>query len=170
MSVILNILQYPDKDLRIHCEEVTEITEEIHTLIDQMRSTIENYRAVGLAAPQVSIPKRVVVIRYDNKEYVLINPVIESHSDETNTVEEMCLSFVGADPVKVTRYNNIVVRALDEDGNIITHNVSGMLASIFQHEVEHLDGVLLLDHLSNLKKSMMKKRMLKVHKKRKKYR
>lgn len=165
MSVILNVLQYPSKELRNAAEEVTDFGKETQTLVEQMRTTLNNYHAVGLAAPQVGMSKRIVVIDYEGMEYTLINPVITKKSDETIVSEEMCLSFIGVAPVKINRAKAITVEALDMNGEKKTYTLSGMVATIFQHEIDHLDGVLLIDHLSPLRRGMVKKRIDKLHKK-----
>lgn len=109
--------------------------------------------------------KRIIVISYEGKDYVLINPILKQRSDELVDSEEMCLSFIGIQPVKVKRHKSIIVDAFDEKGEKMTYQLSGMLGYIFQHEMEHLDGTLLIDHLSNLRKTMVKKRIEKLHKK-----
>ncbi len=141
----LKILTEGDMALRLKARPVTEITPRIHTLLDDMTETMHLADGCGLAAPQVGVLRRVVVVETEpGTVYELINPVIvkrEGHQREL----EGCLSVPGRQgytdrPMKVT------VEALDRDGNQRTYEGEGMLARAFCHEIDHLDGILYIDH------------------------
>lgn len=130
-----------DECLLKKCKEVKEITPRVTQLIDDMFETMYEHYGVGLAAPQVGILKRIVVIDIQEGEpFVLINPVIIERSGE-QTDDEGCLSFPGK-VAKVTRANHVICRALDENFEEIEIEGEGLLARAIQHEVDHLDGIL----------------------------
>lgn len=165
MSIILNILQYPDQGLRGKCEPVEKFDEMLHKTVSVMFDTLESRKGSGLAAPQVGIKKRIAVVNYGQK-YVLINPVILSTGETESEMEEACLSFSGMNFTKVRRPDSLEVEAQNEDGGKFTIRADGVLAKIFHHEIEHLDGILLIDHLSRLKREMLDKKMRKLMRKR----
>lgn len=135
-----------DDILRKKCKEVKEMNERTLQLIDDMFETMYEANGVGLAAPQVGILKRVVVIDIDDgNPLVLINPVIET-SDGEQTGDEGCLSLPGKSAT-VTRPNHVVCRALNEDMEEIVVEGTELLARAICHEVEHLDGVLYTDRM-----------------------
>jgi peptide deformylase len=143
---IRNIREIGDKTLNNTCKEVTEVTPKIKTLIEDMLDTMYEAQGVGLAAPQVGILKRIVVIDTSpegDKPIVLINPVIvETEGEQTG--EEACLSVPGKSGV-VTRPNYVKVKALNEDMNEIVVDGTELLARAFCHEIDHLDGLLYVD-------------------------
>jgi peptide deformylase len=147
---ILDIHVLGDPILREQTHEVTEITDEIRTLIDNMFETMYAAEGIGLAAPQVGRHERITVIDVDDEQYVLINPEITSRSG-TARDDEGCLSIPEISG-SVERAAEVTVRALDREGNTIEIEATGLLARCIQHEVDHLDGKLFIDYLSLLKR------------------
>lgn len=133
-----------DDILRKKCKEVKEMTDRTHTLIDDMFDTMYEANGVGLAAPQVGILKRLVVIDVDYEHpYVLINPVIVEKDGE-QTGDEGCLSLPGK-VATVTRPNHVICKCLNEDMEEIEIEGEGLLARAICHELDHLDGILYKD-------------------------
>lgn len=141
----LRQIRYDGDDiLRKKCKEVTELTERMQVLIDDMFETMYEANGVGLAAPQVGILKRIVVIDVDYENpYVLINPVIIERDGE-QTGDEGCLSLPGK-VATVTRPNHVICRCLNEDMEEVEIEGEGLLARAICHELDHLDGVLYKD-------------------------
>lgn len=135
--------------LRQKAKPVRKITKAERQLIDDLLETMEAHGGVGLAAPQVGIPQRIFVARWEGETFALINPELEWRSKETVAGMEGCLSIPGVQG-KVTRHEKIRVRALNADGNPIVLQPEGWLARIFQHEMDHLDGILILDRTDEL--------------------
>ena len=144
---ILKIKKYPDPILRKKCQEVKEVTEEIKNLGWDMVETMEKNEGIGLAAPQVSELKRIIVVRTEKGPQVFINPKIIKKSRETIIDEEGCLSFPGL-YLKIKRAKWVEIEALNEKGEKIHLETKGLPARIFQHEIDHLDGILFIDRLS----------------------
>ena len=159
---ILDILIYPDPRLRRKALPVECVDDEIRQLIEDMAETMYQAPGIGLAATQVNVPKRVMVIDHSderNELQVFINPVIRSRRGEIET-EEGCLSVPGiVAPVK--RAEEITVTALDSEGRINEYTASGILAICLQHELDHLDGKVFVDYLSRLKRERIRKQLLK---------
>lgn len=161
---VLKIYTYPEKVLLQKAEDVDNIDGALQRLIDDMLETMYKAPGVGLAANQVGVLKRILVADISSKEksypvVVLINPVIV-YSEGLEESEEGCLSIPDC-RVKVKRAKEIVVRGLDRDGKPIEVTASGLLSRAIQHEMDHLDGVVLFDRLSSLKREFYKKRYLK---------
>jgi peptide deformylase len=147
--------------LRQRSDEVPEITDEIRQFIADMFATMDAARGVGLAANQVGVDRRVAVVDADGTRIALVNPKIVE-SDGRATQEEGCLSIpdVFAD---VTRPAAVTLEALDQEGNPYRLEATGLLARAIQHEIDHLDGVLFLDHLGPMKRRMLLSRWKKQH-------
>ena len=161
--MILPILEYPDKRLRTVAKPVKKINDAVNKLIKDMFDTMYNAPGIGLAATQVNSHQRIIVIdvsENQNDPISLINPEIIDKSGEIES-EEGCLS-VPSYYENVKRANNIKVKSIDQNGDTIQTNASGVLAICIQHEIDHLDGILFVDHLSKLKQKRLKK---KTHKK-----
>jgi len=146
-----DIVKYPDPVLRKKCEEVKEITEEIKNLSWDIVETLEKNEGVGLAAPQVGELKRIIVVQTENQPRVLINPKIIKKSKEIEIIEEGCLSFPGLF-LKIKRAKEVEFEALNENGEKICLKAEGLPARIFQHEIDHLDGILFIDRIPFWKK------------------
>lgn len=158
--LILNVLKYPNPILSQRAVPVDAVTEEIQTLVSDMLDTMYAEGGIGLAAPQVGVLKRVVVLRVPpDPEMILINPQIESRSGSIQAPEG-CLSFPGQ-TVEVERSASIEVSALASNGETIRVRARGLLAVCLQHEIDHLDGVLFLDRLSGLRRHMLIRKMRK---------
>jgi peptide deformylase len=153
----LEILKYPHPALKKRAAEVKQITPEIEKLLSDMVETMRSARGVGLAATQVGVDKRVIVLEVpeggESAFFKLINPEIVSREGGV-LHEEGCLSIPGV-TAEVARSESVVVRALDEKGRKVEIEGRGLLAIAFQHEVDHIDGVLFVDRLSRLKRGLV---------------
>ncbi len=153
-----------DPVLRAKADPVPSMSDEIRTLIRDMFETMYAEDGVGLAAPQVGIARRVIVV--DPRDdavapFALVNPEISSASQETERGEEGCLSLPGLKEL-VDRSRSVTVTGLNEAGEPVTIAAEGLLARILQHEVDHIDGILFIDRVSPLKRKMLLKRWEKV--------
>jgi peptide deformylase len=157
---ILDVLRFPDERLRTVAAPVEKVDSTIKTLISDMLETMKDENGIGLAATQVDVHKRVVVIdvseNQDNPQ-VFINPEI-TRMDGTTISEEGCLS-VPNNYAKVERAETITVNALDETGNTFTLDAEGLLAICIQHELDHLKGKLFVDYLSPLKRQRIRTKL-----------
>jgi peptide deformylase len=159
---LLNILRYPDPRLYKKAAAVTEVNDEIRALVDAMAETMYAAPGIGLAATQVDVHKRVIVI--DTSEtrdrlVVLINPEIVDR-EGMQFCEEGCLSLPGIyEPVE--RAERVTVKALDQHGNAFTLEADKLLAVCIQHEIDHLEGKVFVDYLSRLKQQRIKARLQK---------
>lgn len=159
---LLNILQYPDERLHTVAQPVAKIDERIQTLIQDMFETMYEARGIGLAATQVDVHERIVVMDLSeekNEPRVFINPVITHKNGET-TYEEGCLSVPGIYDT-VTRAEQVTVEALNEKGESFTLEANGLLAICIQHELDHLMGKVFVEHLSQLKQNRIKTKLKK---------
>lgn len=150
---ILPIVQFPNPVLAMNCQPVQEINDQIRRLAADMGETMYKAPGVGLAAPQVGEPIRMVVLDVSeekNSLMTLINPVITQRSQELETGEEGCLSLPGIWE-KVSRSSEITVKYTDLEGQEQELHADGLLAICIQHELDHLDGTVFIDHLSRLK-------------------
>jgi peptide deformylase len=162
---LLQILEFPDPRLRNRAQPVAQVDAALRTLIDDMFETMYAAPGIGLAATQVNVAKRVLVIDLSerrNEPLALINPEILQRAGVEET-EEGCLSVPGYFD-KVTRAEQIRVRALDRDGKQIEFEADGLLAVCIQHEIDHLDGKLFVDYLSELKRTRIRKKLEKERK------
>jgi len=157
---ILEILHFPDARLRNVAKPVAQVDDSVRKLIDDMLETMYEAPGIGLAATQVNQPRRVIVVDISeerNQPLALVNPeILEKHGEEQ--MEEGCLSVPGVyEPVQ--RAERVRVRALDRDGGAIDMEADGLLAVCIQHEIDHLDGKLFVDYLSNLKRQRIRKKI-----------
>ncbi len=162
----LEVLHFPDKRLRKIAAPVKKIDNEIKNIIEQMFFTMYEEKGIGLAATQVNIHKRIIVIDVSenkDKKIFLINPEIISLSDDIDTMEEGCLSVPGFYET-VSRPKTIKVSSLDYDGKKIEIEANGLLSTCIQHEIDHLNGKLFVDHISSLKRSRIEKKITKLKK------
>lgn len=158
---ILTVLRFPDLRLKTKASPVSEITDTTISIIDDMLTTMYEEKGVGLAATQVDIHQRIVVMDVSengDQPIVLINPEIIAKSDETLINEEGCLSVPGF-YAKVDRHTSCTVKALDRDGKEFTLDGEGLLSICIQHELDHLNGVLFVDYLSPLKRQRIKAKL-----------
>jgi peptide deformylase len=163
----LAILEYPDPRLRKKAAPVTVVDDALRQLADDMLETMYAAKGVGLAATQVDVHKRLIVLDISEERdhpLVLINPELLS-SQGQGPGEEGCLSVPGIYD-KLSRATQIRVRALDRDGKPLEMDAEGMLAVCIQHEMDHLEGKLFVDYLSELKRQMIRRRLEKEHRQR----
>jgi len=157
---ILEVLRFPDERLRTVAKEVTDIDDKIKTLVKDMFDTMQEEKGIGLAATQVNVHKRVIVMDVSDEQNdpkVFINPEIIAKNGVTIS-EEGCLS-VPNNYAKVERAEQVTVRALDENGKTFELEASGLLAVCVQHEMDHLIGKLFVDYLSPLKRQRIKSKL-----------
>lgn len=160
---ILNILRYPDSRLHTVAKPVAEVDERIRRLVDDMLETMYDAEGVGLAATQVDVHERVLVIDTSNDRdtpRVLINPELIKTSAEFTEGEEGCLS-VPQIYDKVPRHSRVTVRALNREGESYEFEAEGLLAVCVQHEMDHLMGKVFVEYLSPLKRERIKTKMIK---------
>lgn len=160
---LLQILQAPHPGLKRVAQPVAEVTDEVRTLMDDMLETMYRAPGIGLAAPQVGIDKRIVVVdvareESDRNPLRLINPELVWTSDDSIAMEEGCLSLP-EQFAEVKRPSAVRLRYLDEAGSAQEIEADGMLARCLQHEVDHLDGILFVDHLSPLRRNMILRKL-----------
>lgn len=159
--MIRTILTYPDPELKKKSAAVTVINDKTRELVRDMVETMYDAPGIGLAAPQIGVHQRILVIDIAGKDeapelIVAINPVIV-HADGESYEEEGCLS-VPKYAANVRRHVRVVVKALNLEGEEVTWNADDLLAIAFQHEIDHLDGVLFIDHISPLKREMFRRK------------
>lgn len=162
---LLPILEFPDPRLRTRAQPVGEVDAALRKLIDDMFETMYAAPGIGLAATQVNVHQRLLVIDISEtrqEPLALINPEILTR-DGVEETEEGCLSVPGIYD-KVTRAERIRVRALNRDGKQIEFDAGGLLAVCIQHEIDHLDGKLFVDYLSELKRTRIRKKLTKERK------
>lgn len=162
---ILTILEYPDERLRKKAVEVQNVDQHIKKLVDDMLETMYTAKGIGLAATQVNVHQRIIVIDVSegkDSPLCIINPeIIEKRGTEES--EEGCLSVPGFFE-KVKRAEWIKIKALDEKGQAFELEADSLLAVCIQHEMDHLEGKLFVDYISSLKRQRIKKKLDKIHK------
>ena len=164
---LLPIITAPDKRLQFSALPVTSVDAEIRRLMDDMLETMYGAPGIGLAAPQVGISKRVLVIDVNMNEngepgdpLLVANPTLSWISENRKTTEEGCLSLPGQ-YAEVERPAQIRVKFIDQHNRDQEFEVDGLVAACLQHEMDHLDGRLFIDHLSRLKKNMILRKLAK---------
>lgn len=165
---LLPILTAPDPRLKQKATRVEAVDDELRQLMDDMLETMYAAPGIGLAAPQVGVVRRVIVMdigrdEEDRQPLRMANPEIVWASDDDNTYEEGCLS-VPEHYAAVVRPRAIRVRYLDPQNETREMEADGLLATVLQHEMDHLDGILFIDHLSSLKRNMILRKLLKAKK------
>ena len=163
---VKKILTEPNKLLRQISEPVKKVGDEERKLMDDMLETMYAAPGIGLAAIQIGIPKRIIVMdisRNENQKEPMyfVNPIIENKNSEKATYEEGCLS-VPDQFAEIERPNTCEVEYLDYNGKKQTLKADGLLATCIQHEMDHLEGILFIDYLSKLKKTMIIKKLSKI--------
>ena len=163
---ILKILEFPDKRLRNVAKPVTDVNDDIRKIIDDMFETMYDAPGIGLAATQVDVHQRIITIDLSedkSEPLVFINPEITVLEGELEKMQEGCLSVPGFYE-DIERIEHCMVKALDRDGNEFEMECTGLLAVCIQHEVDHLEGKLMVDYLSTLKRNRIKSKLDKKHK------
>ena len=162
---LLPIIVAPDPRLNVKCEDVNQVTDEHRRLMDDMLETMYDAPGIGLAAPQVGVTKRIIVVdisnsKGENSPYKMINPKIIWHSDQLVDYEEGCLSLP-EQYAQVKRPDGIHLSYVDPDGVVQNLKTSGILATCIQHEIDHLDGRLFVDHISKLRRDFIIRKLKK---------
>ena len=163
---VKKILIEPNKALRQVSKQVDNVGDEERALMDDMLDTMYDAPGIGLAAIQIGVPKRIIVMdisRDENKKepWYFVNPVIKNKNDDKSKYEEGCLS-VPDQFAEIERPNSCEVEYLDYNGKKQLLKADGLLATCIQHEMDHLEGVLFIDYLSKLKRSMIIKKLSKI--------
>ena len=162
---ILKILEFPDPRLRTFAKPVAEVDETIKRLIADMFDTMKDAQGIGLAASQIDVHLRVIVMNLGEDDIgprVFINPEIEPLDESVDPYEEGCLSVPGFYE-KVDRPAHVMIRALDGEGKAFEEEARGLLAVCIQHEIDHLEGKLFVDYLSPFKRQRIRKKLEKIH-------
>ncbi len=164
---ILELVTAPDPRLAICSQEVEEVTPKIQQFMDDMVETMYAEEGIGLSAVQVGKHLRILVMDMqendEKKPIYMVNPKIIKSSDDENIYEEGCLSFPGQRAM-VTRPTEVTVEYLDYNGKKQTMECSGLLATCVQHELDHLNGVVFIDHVSKLKRELILRKVKKIKK------
>ncbi len=161
---VLQVLHFPDDRLRIVAKPVKEVNADIQRIVDNMFETMYAEEGIGLAATQVDIHQRIIVIDVSenhDERHVLINPEMLEKSGETG-IEEGCLS-IPEQRALVPRAEKVKIRALDREGNSYELEADGLLAICIQHEMDHLDGKLFIDYLSPMKRQRIRQKLEKLY-------
>ena len=161
---ILPLTYAPNKIFQTKAEKVTEVTHQIRQIIDDMFETLYHHKALGIGANMVGILKSIIVVDMQDgneSKYAMVNPEIEILSDETQIFEEASLCFLGIS-AKITRASKIKVTYLDYDGKKQILEANGFLSTVIQHEIDYLNAITFLDHLSKMKRDMLLAKMKKV--------
>lgn len=159
--MIRDILVYPDQRLRTVAKPVETVDDSIRTLVQDMLETMYDAPGIGLAATQINVHQRVLVIdlsEEQNDPWVFINPEYDVLDGEPEEMQEGCLSIPGFYE-KITRIPHVRARALDEKGEPFERELTGLMAICLQHEIDHLDGKLFVDYLSSLKRGRIRKKL-----------
>jgi peptide deformylase len=162
-----NIILHPDPRLKKLCNPVADISDELRLLADDMLETMYKAPGIGLAAPQVGVLRRLIVLDCEKedgaapKPMIMFNPYVIATSDEQNTYDEGCLS-IPEQYADVTRPAEVQVGWLDRDGSAQQDGFEGLWATCVQHEIDHLEGKLFIDYLKPLKRQMITRRMQKM--------
>lgn len=167
----LPILIHPDPRLKKLCAPVDDLSDDLRKLADDMLETMYAAPGIGLAAPQVGVMDRLIVLDCEKEEgaapqpVVMFNPEITARSDDESTYEEGCLS-IPDQYADVTRPAEVTVRWLDREGRLQERDMDGLWATCVQHEIDHLNGKLFLDYLKPMKRQMITRRMQKLKRER----
>ncbi len=162
-----NILLHPDPRLKKMCEPVADLSDDLRTLADDMLKTMYDAPGIGLAAPQVGVLQRLIVLdcikdaEDTPRPLAMFNPEVVSASDETNVYEEGCLS-IPEQFADVTRPSEVEVQWMDRNGALQSEVFTGLWATCVQHEIDHLNGKLFIDYLKPLKRQMITRKMVKL--------
>ena len=161
------LILLPDPLLRQSSAPIQQVDDEVHRLVDDMLETMYDAPGIGLAAIQIGVPRRIVVIdiakedEEGRKPQVFINPEVVASSSERSVYEEGCLSIPDY-YAEVERPAKVTVRHIDRDGKEQTTEAEGLLATCLQHEIDHLNGVLFIDYISKLKRDMVIRKFTKL--------
>ncbi len=161
-----SLVYYGNKTLAEVAKPVDNIDSSVASIIDSMFEIMYNERGIGLAAPQIDLGKRIIVVdtqEKKRKKIALVNPVLKHSSDETNPFEEGCLSIPGVN-ADVIRPSEVVVSGYDRDGNEVEIETGGLYARVLQHEIDHLNGVLFIDRIEKYIRNEFRSELKKIRK------
>jgi peptide deformylase len=164
--MVYNLVYYGNNTLRKEAEEVSQIDQETLSLIDTMFNIMYSAKGIGLAAPQVDVSKRIFVIdieMYGGPRMALINPRITTNSSETESYDEGCLSLPDISG-EIYRPSQISLTALTPDEREVQLEAEGLLARVIQHELDHLNGILFIDHLEDYQRKELTSKLKKIKK------
>ncbi|MEX0338513.1 MAG: peptide deformylase [Arenibacterium sp.] len=167
----MDIILHPDPRLKKHCAPVDDLTDDLRALSDQMLKTMYAAPGIGLAAPQVGVLSRLIVldcVKEDGeapRPLIMFNPEIISSSDEVSVYEEGCLS-IPEQYAEVTRPSAVEVQWMDQNGKAQSETFDGLWATCVQHEIDHLNGRLFIDYLGPMKRQMITRKMVKLKRER----
>lgn len=150
----MELRRYGDSVLRKGAEEVSDINSEIEEIIKEMFRVMYEAKGIGLAAPQIGISKRIITLDLGNAPLALINPIIVEKGRERDRMEEGCLSLPGIE-VDIERPYEVFIKGVNLDGKEVEIEGRGLLARVFQHEIDHLNGVLIIDKVSFIKRQFL---------------
>ena len=156
----LDVLTFPNSVLRKKCEKIIEIDDEIITIARDMAETMYASGGIGLAAPQVGIPKNLIVLDIGDGLITLINPEVTLVEGESK-LEEGCLCLPKIS-VEVERNDNVQVKGIDLTGKPVSFDADDLLSRVFQHEIDHLNGMLIIDKLSKVRRDLVIKKFKKL--------
>lgn len=161
---MLDVIKYPNPVLRQKAEPVTEFDDELRSFVNDMIDTMYIADGIGLAAPQVAVSKRLLVLDAGEGPMCLINPEIKAEADaEDHTMEEGCLSLPDI-RVDITRPSKISVKAWNENGDLLQFKADELLSKVIQHENDHLNGLMIIDHISSIQRRLLRSKLAKLEK------
>ncbi len=166
MADKLKLVYYGNETLKTVSKEIKNITQETIDLVDKMYKIMYKNKGIGLAAPQVDIAERLLIIdiaEYGGPNIVLINPKITEFSDRTEPYEEGCLSLPGL-AADIVRPSEILISGVSTEGKDVTLEASGLFARVLQHEIDHLDGKVFIDHLEDYIRNEFRPQLKKIKK------
>jgi peptide deformylase len=155
----IEVIRFPNRILRQKSKPIENIDDEILKIVESMAETMYAYRGIGLAAPQVGIMKNIIVLDIGQGMVSLMNPAIVA-AEGSSLLQEGCLCLPEVF-VDVDRKEKIFVKGVDNEGNPVSFDAEGMLARVLQHEIDHLNGVLIIDKLSKLKRDILVRKLKK---------
>lgn len=142
----MEIKKYPESVLKKRAKEITEPLDGLYDLSQEMTELMKETNGIGLAGPQVGLSKRIIIVETERGPQTLINPQIITKSKETEAMEEGCLSMPGV-YLNIKRSKEVLVRAINLEGKEVEIRAKGLLARIFQHEIDHLNGILIINRV-----------------------
>ena len=160
---MLKVITYPNPILREKAEKVDRIDKAFRQFVDEMTEIMYTQDGVGLASTQVGILKRVIILDVGEGPIKIVNPEIVEKSNETESLEEGCLSLPDI-RIHITRPTSVVVKGRDLKNNPVEYRAEGLLARVFQHEIDHLNGILIIDRASAVQRSLLKSKLKKLEK------
>lgn len=162
-TLMFDLIIAPDPIYKQVCTPVAEVNDDVRATLESMLETLRGYHAIGVAAPMVGLTQRLVVVEVEDEAgayhcYKMVNPTITQRSEQTQTIEEGSITFLGVS-APVTRPSEVTVSYLDENGETQSVKAKGLLAACLQHEIDYLDGKTFIDHQPAMKRDILKRKM-----------